>query len=209
MFPDAILHLVYESPSIWLHVNGRIQCSDATLYFREKTIQFTYINSGILQSRHREEAEVGEISRLAREKIREWQIRRLEVKDQMQLHPEKTLELSRVLDLMDEEHAEILSGSKELYVEDASQQEVISAETAAPVSLSRPTTGKFELQLDLTARSRDGLRKLLEMAVHELKCCIDARDGELTCEQTNYSGMMSGTLGGYEFELVLREDSDE
>lgn len=152
---------------------------------------------------------MGEIDSLAREKIREWQIRRLDIKDQMQLHPERTLELSRVLDLMDEEHAEILSGSKEIHVEGANQREAFFAQTATPVSLMQLAAGKFELQLHLTAKSPADLRKLLEMAVYELQGCIDVKGNELACEHTNYPGKMSGTLGSYEFELGFSEDSNE
>ena len=43
-----------------------------------------------------------------RHKIRDWQIRRLEIKDLMAAHPERVLELSRVLDQMEEEHERIL-----------------------------------------------------------------------------------------------------
>ena len=80
-----------------------------------------------------------EIDSLTRDKIREWQIRRLDIKEQMHLNPSKTLELSRVLDLMDEEHAELLSGSKNSQVEGANQREEIYFRAAAAASLSPST----------------------------------------------------------------------
>lgn len=46
---------------------------------------------------------------LTRHKIREWQLRRLEIKDQMAASPERVLELSQVLDQMEEEHERILA----------------------------------------------------------------------------------------------------
>ncbi|MGE6791002.1 hypothetical protein ACQKFS_03135 [Pseudomonas guineae] len=158
---------------------------------------------------NREDAEVVEIESLTREKIREWQIRRLDIKDQMQLHPEKTLELSRVLDLMDDEHAEILSGSKKNHLEGVTQREAFFARTGTPVSILQPVAGKFELQLHLTAGSPADLRILLEMAVYELQGCIDAKGNELAVEHNNYPGKMSGTLGSYEFELGFSGDSNE
>jgi hypothetical protein len=161
-------------------------------------------------SRHREKAEVGEIDNLTRGKIQEWQVRRLEVKDQMQLHPEKTLELSRVLDLMDDEHAAILCGSTGNQVEGANQREAFFARTATPAHLSHPAESKFELQLHVTAQSPADLRRLLEMAVYELQGRIDAKGTELAGGRRNYPGGMSGTLGSYEFDLGINgEDSNE
>lgn len=151
---------------------------------------------------------MGEIDNLTREKIREWQIRRLDIKDQMQLHPEKTLELSRVLDLMDEEHAKILSGSKENQVEGANQRDAIFARTATHVDLSQPAAGKFELQLHVTAQNPVDLRRLLEMAVYELQGGIDAKGAELAGEHRSYTGGMSGTLGSYQFGLDINGDDD-
>jgi hypothetical protein len=161
-------------------------------------------------ARHREKAEVGEIDNLTREKIQEWQVRRLEVKDQMQLHPEKTLELSRVLDLMDDEHAAILCGSTGNQIEGVNKRGAIFARIATPEHLAHPAARNFELQLHVTAQSPADLRRLLEMAVHELQGCIDAKGTELAGEHRNYPGGMSGTLGSYEFELSINgEDSNE
>ncbi|MBK3807416.1 hypothetical protein [Stutzerimonas stutzeri] len=151
-----------------------------------------------------------EIDSLTREKIREWQIRRLDIKEQMHLNPSKTLELSRVLDLMDEEHAELLSGSKNSQVEGANQREEISFRAAATASLSPSTSGKFDLQLHLAAKNAADLGRLLEMAVCELQYCIEMKGAELASEHNNYLGGMSGTLGNYEFVLDVKgEDSNE
>ena len=145
---------------------------------------------------------MSEIDNLTRERIREWQIRRLEIKDQMQLHPEKTLALSKVLDLMDEEHAEILSGSKSNQT--VSAQQGATLELAAPVVHSpSPVAGKFDLQLHVSARSPGDLRRLLEMAVYELQGQINTNGAVVMDEHRKYPGGMSGTLGNYQFELGI------
>ena len=132
-----------------------------------------------------------EIDDLTKEKLREWQMRRLDIKDQMQSHPEKTLALSRVLDQMDDEHAAILAAAVRVQANEV-ESEVVTVEQSR-----LPTAGQFGLQLQLTANSPEDLRKLLEMAVYELQGLIDAQDGEArTCP-----GGMSGTLGSYHFEL--------
>ncbi|TDF77416.1 hypothetical protein [Pseudomonas sp. H9] len=136
-----------------------------------------------------------EIDDLTKEKLREWQIRRLDIKDQMQSHPEKTLELSRVLDLMDDEHAQILAAAVRVAAK-AEEPEVVTAEHWQP-----PMAARFALQLQVAANSSEDLRKLLEMAVYELQGLIDAQDGEArTCP-----GGMSGTLGSYHFELGVSD----
>ncbi len=143
---------------------------------------------------------------LTREKIRDWQIRRLEIKDQMQLHPEKTLELSRALDLMDDEHAAILSGS----ATNQDGQAPIFDRTATPVRSVRQVPGKFDLQLHVAACRPEDLSKLLEIAVYELQKQINSKGTEVTGEAKRYPGRMSGTLGDYHFELrVNDEDSHE
>ncbi|WP_166222273.1 hypothetical protein [Pseudomonas atagonensis] len=82
-------------------------------------------------------------------KIRDWQLRRLEIKEQMQLHPEKTLELSRVLDLMDEEHAAILSGATASKRADQPQQDM--SQTPNGKATRAPSFGWY---VPLTAFSR-------------------------------------------------------
>ncbi|PMY37423.1 MULTISPECIES: hypothetical protein [Pseudomonas] len=144
---------------------------------------------------------MGETDNLTREKLREWQVRRLEVKDQMQLHPEKTLELSRILDLMDDEHAAILSGSTGNPVEGEHQRQVAFAQTAIPEYLSVPAASKLDLQLNITASNPEDLRRLLEMAVYELQGHIDTKAAATLDGHSSYSGAMSGTLGSYQFEL--------
>jgi len=149
-----------------------------------------------------EVAEVAEMDDLTREKIREWQFRRLEIKDRMQAHPEQTLELSRVLDLMDEEHAAIIGGS--------TGSDVDSGETpyCAPITdqtLSRGR-GEFDLQLRVAANSPEDLSRLLEIAVYELQAQIRTNGTELTHGERIYPGSMSGTLGDYDFEFRVSDE---
>lgn len=116
---------------------------------------------------------------LTRQKIREWQLRRLEIKDQMAASPERVLELSQVLDQMEEEHERIL--------EHATQ----------PTAVNVPEM-RLELQLQVAAKSVRDLRKLLELALHELDGVLDDSPPGCTCP-----GGMSGSLGTYQFELSV------
>ncbi|WP_236169142.1 hypothetical protein [Pseudomonas atacamensis] len=146
---------------------------------------------------------MGEIDDLTREKLREWQLRRLEVKAQMQDQPERTLELSRVLDLMDEEHAAILAASAVFNAADEPEQSVpVEAQSAIVEHASASPTAKYDLQLQATAQSPEHLRKLLEMALYEVQAQIDAA----AASGTERRGM-SGTLGGYSFELRISPES--
>lgn len=147
---------------------------------------------------------MGEMDDLTREKIREWQIRRLEIKDQMQLHPEKTLELSRVLDLMDEEHAAILSESSTNQAENAPTFD----RTEAPEHSPCPVPGRFDLRLYVAAHSPEDLKKLLEIAVYELQKQINAKGADLLGEDRRSPGGMSGTLGNYHFELRVNDEDN-
>lgn len=124
---------------------------------------------------------VDEVDPLTKERLREWQVRRLAIKDQMQDHPEKTLELSRVLDLMDDEHEQILHEAK--------RQSATSIEHA-------PANAGVSLHLSANAASVRDLRKLLELALFEL-------DGVLDAPSVSGARSMSGTLGEYRFELAL------
>ncbi|MDH1012471.1 hypothetical protein N5J43_13545 [Pseudomonas nicosulfuronedens] len=152
---------------------------------------------------------MSEIDNVTRERIREWQIRRLEIKDQMYLHPEKTLALSKVLDLMDSEHADILSGSKSSQT--VSGQQGATLELTAPAVYSpSPALGRFDLQLHISARDSGDLRRLLEMAVYELQEKINTNGTVVMNEHRKYPGGMSGTLGNYQFELgIIGESSHE
>ena len=125
---------------------------------------------------------------LTREKLREWQMRRLEIKDRIQSHPEQTLELSRVLDLMDDEHAEILS-----------QAEMIRSANVANEPMPPPLTGAYTLQLNVAAQSAEDLRRLLDMAVFELQQQVNAIASK--ADASPHCGGMSGSLGEYRFEL--------
>ncbi|WP_225935803.1 hypothetical protein [Pseudomonas fakonensis] len=125
-------------------------------------------------------ATVEHVDELTRQKIREWQARRLEIKDQMASQPERVLELSRVLDQMEDEHEQIL------------------AEAVPPAPA--PAVAALELQLSVSAANRRDLRKLLELALHEL-------DGVLDEPETDgrHAGDMAGSLGAYRFELAIGE----
>ena len=141
---------------------------------------------------------MAEIDDLTREKLREWQLRRLEVKAQMQDQPERTLELSRVLDLMDEEHAAILAASAAFNAAQESEQpDPVEVQSTIVEPESASATGQYNLQLHATAQSPEHLRKLLEMAFYEVQAQIDA---DPLANGADRRGM-SGTLGGYSFEL--------
>lgn len=147
---------------------------------------------------------MGEIDDLTREKLREWQMRRLEVKAQMQDQPERTLELSRVLDLMDEEHAAILAASAVFNAAEQPEQSVpVEAKSAIVEHASASPTAKYDLQLQATAQNPEHLRKLLEMALYEVQAQIEA--GPLAGGADRRG--MSGTLGGYSFELRISPES--
>ncbi|MFJ2487852.1 hypothetical protein [Pseudomonas sp. NPDC087639] len=139
-------------------------------------------------------------------KIRAWQLRRLEIKEQMQLHPEKTLELSGVLDLMDEEHAAILVGATVSKVDDDPQQDM----SLDPLPNSQPSihtvAGQFDLQLRVTAENPGNMLRLLEMAVYELQGKISVEGASVGMGDGSYPGAMSGTLGGYRFELRINDE---
>lgn len=119
---------------------------------------------------------------LTRQKIREWQLRRLEIKDQMAASPERVLELSQVLDQMEEEHERILE------------------EAAAPVAVKADAVA---LELQVSARSVRDLRKLLELALHELDGVLDAPQAGVS-----YPGDMAGSLGAYRFDLVVGQAAE-
>ena len=142
---------------------------------------------------------MGEIDDLTREKLREWQMRRLEVKTQMQDQPERTLELSRVLDLMDEEHAAILAASTVFNAAEETAQPL--AVQDQPV-ITESVAGQYDLQLHASAQNPEHLRKLLEMALYEVQAQIDA--GAMA---SGTGRGMSGTLGGYSFELRISRES--
>ncbi|MDH2081697.1 hypothetical protein [Pseudomonas atacamensis] len=143
---------------------------------------------------------MGEIDDLTREKLREWQMRRLEVKTQMQDQPERTLELSRVLDLMDEEHAAILAASTVFNAAEETAQPL--AVRDQPV-ITESVAGQYDLQLHASAQNPEHLRKLLEMALYEVQAQIDAGAMASGTERRG----MSGTLGGYSFELRISRES--
>lgn len=144
---------------------------------------------------------MAEIDNLTRQKLREWQNRRVDVKEKMRLHPDRALEFSRVLDLMDEEHAEILSGAT-ANPADWAHQQGNATEQDELLTHDRPATaGAFSLQLQVDSDSSEGLRKLLELALYELNERIDRSVRVAATEQRTYPGGTSGSLGSYRFEL--------
>jgi hypothetical protein len=108
-------------------------------------------------------------------------VRRLEIKDQMANEPERVLELSKVLDQMEEEHERILA----------------EATPPAPAPAAA-----FALRLEVSASNRRDLRKLLELALHELDSVLDAPG-----TNPGHTGNMSGLLGDYQLQLTLGEPS--
>ncbi|MBV4459347.1 hypothetical protein KVG96_15440 [Pseudomonas sp. COR58] len=137
---------------------------------------------------------------LIRERIRDWQFRRLEIKERMQSHPEETLELAQVLDLMDEEHAAILSGAAGHEPEAGA-----AADEASRAGSPQPADGGFSLQLHVAAHSGEDLSRLLDLAVHELQKQIQANAVAPVQAPGVRPGSMSGTLGDYRFELHLND----
>lgn len=134
-----------------------------------------------------------QVDDLTRQRIRDWQARRLEIKDQMASHPERILELSKVLDQMEEEHERILG------------EATPAADTAAAVDQAPG----LDFRLSVSARNAQDLRKLLEMALHELDSALAA---EARCEDDArrvYPGGMSGSLGAYAYELEANPDTSE
>ncbi|MFJ6829569.1 MULTISPECIES: hypothetical protein [unclassified Pseudomonas] len=136
---------------------------------------------------------------LTREKLREWQMRRLEIKDRIQAHPEQTLALSKVLDLMDEEHAQIMSAA----------QFIRTAEPSPEPSIDQlpSVTATYQLHLNVSAHSAEDLRRLLDMAVHELQRQIEVAGASASTEPRRYPGGMTGSLGGYQFEVGVGQDA--
>ena len=116
------------------------------------------------------------VDELTRQKIREWQLRRLEIKDQMAAQPERVLELSQVLDQMEEEHERIL-------------------EEATPPASVTPSAAALELHLQVSAKNARDLRKLLELALHELDDALAEPRPDSQCAD------MAGSLGAYRFTL--------
>lgn len=149
-------------------------------------------------ARDLEIAHVERVDDLTREKLREWQMRRLEIKDRIQSHPEQTLELSRVLDLMDDEHAAILSQSEINRTAEAFPHLAVTVEDA-----QAPLEAVYKLELNVSAHNAEDLRKLLDIAVYELQQRIDSKKIMVASHQRRYPGGMSGSLGDYHFELSI------
>lgn len=139
-----------------------------------------------------------QVDDLTREKLREWQMRRLEIKDRIQSHPEQTLELSRVLDLMDDEHAEILSRSEIIRTAEPTPEVAVAGEEIPP-----PLQTAYKVELKVSACNVQDLRILLDAAFYELQKQLEAKKTLVASERRRYGGGMSGTLGDYNFELSI------
>ncbi|MFP3515027.1 hypothetical protein SB766_02285 [Pseudomonas sp. SIMBA_077] len=146
---------------------------------------------------------MGEINKLTEDKLREWQIRRMDVKDQMVAYPEKTLELSKMLDLMDDEHAAILGEGADNRAQVSCSQDHAEDDCVPAGPLHQPVNGRFDLQLRVSASSPEDLRRLLDMAVFELQSKIDAQGAGEIGAYDRCLGRMSGSLGDYHFELCV------
>lgn len=147
------------------------------------------------------------IDDITQEKIREWQMRRLEIKDRMQSHPDQTLELSRVLDLMDDEHAAILAAATFRKTADVPQQSPPNGSSEIAERSSDLGASTLDIQLKITANNPEDLRKLLDIALYEMNRQIDMADGKVRSERRKYPGAMSGTLGEYHFELAINDEA--
>ncbi|AZF22735.1 hypothetical protein C4J85_3951 [Pseudomonas sp. R4-34-07] len=135
---------------------------------------------------------------LTREKLRDWQMRRLEIKDRIQSYPEQTLELSKVLDLMDDEHAEILSRAEIIRTAKSAPDVAIAGEEIQP-----PLQTAYTVELKVSACSAQDLRRLLDVAFYELQQQLEAKKTLVANDRRRYGGGMSGTLGDYNFELSI------
>jgi hypothetical protein len=82
-------------------------------------------------------------------------------------------------------------------------------ETAQPLAvqdqpvITESVAGQYDLQLHASAQNPEHLRKLLEMALYEVQAQIDAGAMASGTERRG----MSGTLGGYSFELRISRES--
>lgn len=101
----------------------------------------------------------------------------------MAAHPERVLELSKVLDEMEEEHERILG-------------EASPGEHAAEA-----VADGLEYRLSLSAHNAQDLPKLLELALHELDGLLAADAQAAEQGPRVYPGGMSGSLGAYAYEL--------
>ena len=156
-----------------------------------------------------------DVDPLTTAKLREWQLRRLAIKDEMQASPERTLELSKVLDQMDDEHELILQEARSSAVEAVSAAG--EGESSVELPLDDMAQGRqpadifprpFKLRLDVAADNVADLRKLFDMAVHELDARLESQGGPAN-RRTDLAGHMSGTLGQYRLKVDIGDRLDE
>ncbi|MFR0674587.1 hypothetical protein ACLUUI_14190 [Enterobacterales bacterium AW_CKDN230030176-1A_HGKHYDSX7] len=146
-----------------------------------------------------------QVDPLIAERIREWQARRLAIKDQMQASPERTLELSWVLDEMDEEHERILQAAQG-DVPPTAVPDPVEPVIAPPLRddpAPDPGRQRLDLRLEVSAANVDDLRTLIQTALHELDGKLGGATGH------SLTGQMGGTLGDYRFDLQRKGLSDE
>jgi hypothetical protein len=149
---------------------------------------------------------VDELDDVTRARVREWQLRRIEIKDRMQAEPERTLELSRLLDAMDDEHAQIMAEAAQGKAQAAG---VLPEPVASIQSALRPGADVVDLQLSVSANNLEDLRRLLEMAIYEAQVQIDCQLAAPAGESGRYPGSMAGTLGHYRFELGINAQATD
>lgn len=140
------------------------------------------------------------------QQIREWQLRRLEVKEQMADQPERFLELSQVLDLMDEEHERIVnqSGSNSTPQADEEPEPAAKILQRAGLLPSPSHASELDFHVRVQAADAEGLRKLLSLALSELDGLL-LKHQPGSPESVAIPGEMSGSMGAYQFLLKLSE----
>lgn len=136
-----------------------------------------------------------QVDDLTRQRIRDWQARRLLIKDQMAAEPERVLELSRLLDQMEEEHERILGEATQVTAE-------------APQAPDTAPVPGLDFRLSISARNAADLRQLLSLALHELDGALLAQAGAEQGARHVYPGGMSGSLGTYAYELDANPHPD-
>lgn len=117
------------------------------------------------------------------------------------MHPERSLELSEILDLMDEEHSRIINGMETNTKPSAQQREAI-ASLAPSTNLLPSTAHKLELQLNISAQNLRDIHRLLDIAIYELQSKTNV-DNEIS--DISHYGSMTGTLGNYKIKLELSD----
>lgn len=166
--------------------------------------------------------------------FREWQARRIELKEELAAHPERYAEISRQLENMDLEHQQLLDRSRHYADLDENAAEyAYSAERDdeqgsgddpddyADVFGFTPSSGSYrrrrdrahQLTITVEAGNLEDLQKLFDMAVYEWQKTQEYEPGSneamLGFKRTvgeNTQGQTRGTMGGYSFNLKVEDD---